>query len=66
MAPEILNRINVSNKSDIFSVGCIAYELMTGHQLFKDLDYAKTKKQNSEWDVTCLNLDKGISKLSYE
>ena len=55
MAPEILNGIIVSNKSDIFSVGSIAYEMMTGHQLFKDLDFAKTMKQNTEWDVTCLN-----------
>ena len=42
MAPEILNKSVYCYKSDIWSVGTILFELLTGHSPFKD---AKIKDQ---------------------
>jgi len=36
MAPEILNRESYSFKSDVWSVGTILYEMVTGTSPFKD------------------------------
>jgi serine/threonine protein kinase len=35
VAPEIFQGEDYTYKVDIFSVGCIAYKLLTGHVLFK-------------------------------
>jgi serine/threonine protein kinase len=34
MAPEILNSKGGSSKSDIFSIGCILYRVITGRKVF--------------------------------
>jgi serine/threonine protein kinase len=39
-APEVLRRCQCNKRSDIFALGCIAYEIVTGQKLF-----------DSDWDV---------------
>ncbi|MBD3347558.1 MAG: protein kinase [Chitinivibrionales bacterium] len=41
IAPEILEEKELDTKSDIFSFGCVLYELLTGHMTFPDLDIDK-------------------------
>lgn len=42
MSPEMLNFRNYNYKTDIWSVGTISYEILTGQSPFKE---AKTKDQ---------------------
>ena len=39
MSPEQVKREPVVNQSDIFSLGCVLYELLTGHMAFPGDDY---------------------------
>ena len=48
IAPEILNNGIFNEKSDIWSLGCIIYELFTLNIYFKDLYSKKIRKINSD------------------
>lgn len=37
MAPEILNRNGYNHKADIWSIGTVLYELLTGESAFKNI-----------------------------
>mmetsp|Transcript_30094 Transcript_30094/g.29347 ORF Transcript_30094/g.29347 Transcript_30094/m.29347 type:complete len:156 (-) Transcript_30094:645-1112(-) len=53
MAPEVLNGVRYNHKADVWSLGIIFYELITGFTPFTGRDREDLKK----------NLDKGIYKL---
>ena len=53
--PKVLKQHTVSTKSDIFSVGCVAYELMTGKGLFGNENRAEIQNLNQEWEVKILD-----------
>ena len=46
-APEVLSNERFNNKADMFALGCIIYEIVTGEKLFADdwaiRDYARTE-----------------------
>jgi serine/threonine protein kinase len=48
-APELLNAGRFNNKVDVFALGCIIYEMVTGRQLFAGdysvLNFAQTKER---------------------
>eukprot|EP00347_Sterkiella_histriomuscorum_P021762 403332852 len=46
IAPEVLNDMPYSLKSDVFSIGCLFYLLLTGKHLFKGNDAMEVLKQN--------------------
>ena len=46
-APEIINDSIYNEKSDIYSLGCIIYELFTLNIYYKDLIWRKIKKIDS-------------------
>ena len=50
IAPEILNNGIFNEKSDIWSLGCIIYELFTLNIYFKDLYSKKIRKINSDYN----------------
>jgi serine/threonine protein kinase len=57
-APELLNARRFNNKADIFALGCINYEMVTGRQLFASdfgvLNFAEKKERifPSRWPRT--------------
>ena len=53
MAPEVLNGIRYNHKADVWSLGILFFELITGFTPFTGRDREDLKK----------NLDKGIYKL---
>ena len=52
IAPEILKKEDFSYNSDIFSAGVIAYNLLTGFDLFDGRTVDKILKQNIKCDIT--------------
>ena len=60
-APELLNAGRFNNKVDIFALGCIIYEMVTGRQLFAGdfsvLNFAEKKERifPSRWPRTLLD-----------
>ena len=47
MAPEIISKKPYNNKVDMYSLGCIIYELFTLNQYYLDKEYNKIKKIES-------------------
>ncbi|CDW73015.1 UNKNOWN [Stylonychia lemnae] len=51
MAPEILRSTKYSSKSDIFSVGCVIYKMLTGSNLFDGINPIQILKLNWKCNV---------------
>jgi serine/threonine protein kinase len=45
-APEIFKKANFSEKSDIFSLGCIFYNMLTANNLFRGNDISEITTSN--------------------
>ena len=52
-APEVILGIPYDEKIDVWSLGCLYYEILTGDTLF-DLEYNKRKKMNKSRHQLCL------------
>ncbi len=55
MAPEQLNGERGDARSDLFSLGCIAYEMLTGSPLFKSSSWPDLVKERSDWTLPRLD-----------
>ncbi|EAR83030.2 kinase domain protein (macronuclear) [Tetrahymena thermophila SB210] len=70
-APEIILGIEYTTKSDVWSLGCIMYELLTGETLFKTQDkkeiifIIKKVFENEDDEDGCLNNDGSILNNKY-
>ena len=53
MAPEVLNGVKYNHKADVWSMGIVFFELITGHTPFNGRDKEDLKR----------NLEKGAYKL---
>ena len=51
VAPEILHGEMSDSKSDIFSIGVIFYNILTGRALFPGMDHKEILKKNSNNDL---------------
>ncbi len=51
MAPEQLNGRELSKETDLFSLGCTVYKLLTGHSLFGETDVLKLCEMHELWKV---------------
>lgn len=61
VAPEILKGRGCDVKADIFSLGAIFYNLMTGRALFPGKSVDEVLEKNASTDLTCAK--KHIDKL---
>ena len=61
IAPEILSKGLYSKKADMFSVGCILYNMLTGDCIFE----AKTLQQILKLNKACLDIPAKINKLPH-
>lgn len=48
-APEVVDRRESDVKIDVWSMGCVAYEVCTGRVLFQAKDEAELRKMHLEW-----------------
>ena len=53
VAPEILKGRGCDAKADIFSLGAIFYNLMTGRALFPGKTVDEVLKKNASTDISC-------------
>jgi serine/threonine-protein kinase len=51
MPPEQLTGQRVDYHADLFALGCVAYEMLTGHALFTDGDITTVLTKRLEWSV---------------
>ena len=52
MAPEVLNRVKYSYKADIWSVGTILFEMLTGHSPYKEAQNKdQLKRKHREFTI---------------
>lgn len=51
IAPEVLNRQPATNLSDMFSIGAMTYEMLTGHLPFGFSDGTKLPSRPSDWAI---------------
>jgi serine/threonine protein kinase len=58
LAPEADDRLKISIKLDIWSLGCIVYELFNLAKLFNDRDDFKLRSSIRNFDIKSLNTDK--------
>ena len=54
MAPEILRDEGYREQADIFSLGVLFFNIISGHYLFRGVDVAETIKLNKECDISFL------------
>jgi CRP-like cAMP-binding protein len=51
MAPEQLAGANVTERADYFSLGCVAYEMLTGRRLISESTLDQIRRRHREWVV---------------
>jgi serine/threonine protein kinase len=51
MAPETLRFSLLTDKTDIFTVGCVLFQVLTGQHLFKGLDKLAVLRANLNCQV---------------
>ena len=55
VAPELMNNEGYDEKSDLFGVGIIMYQMLTGNQVFKGKTFKEVIWRNTQCDITFPN-----------
>ncbi len=54
MAPEMLRNLGYTYKSDIFSLGCVFFNLISGFYLFNDVSLKEKIMKNTICDISII------------
>uniref|UniRef100_A0A7C2JYF5 Cyclic nucleotide-binding domain-containing protein n=1 Tax=Schlesneria paludicola TaxID=360056 RepID=A0A7C2JYF5_9PLAN len=57
MAPEQLAGLPVTERADYFSLGCVAYEMLTGRKVFPESNVTQIRVRHRDWIAPSLTTD---------
>jgi serine/threonine protein kinase len=56
MAPELLRGVGYTEKADIFSLGSVFFNLLTGHYMFNGANVKEVLKKNEDCDLSKISI----------
>lgn len=66
MAPEQLAGEPAGKEADLFALGCLTYEMLTGRRLFPETDIKRLMRHHAEWkqpDFSELSVDSALNRF---